>query len=98
MASSRCRPSAADSVSSPASPAQALPYRGDFVAGNEPNLNRFWMPQFDKRGRDVAAPAYLALLAQTYDALKAVSPQISVLGGAVSPRGADRANAGRQTH
>jgi hypothetical protein len=81
-----------------ASLAQALPYVRDFIVGNEPNLNRFWMPQFDKRGRDVAAPAYLALLAQTYDALKAVSPQINVVGGAVSPRGADRANAGRQTH
>jgi hypothetical protein len=78
--------------------AQALPYVRDFIVGNEPNLNRFWMPQFDKRGRDVAATAYLALLAQSYDALKAVSPQINVVGGAVSPRGADRANAGRQTH
>ena len=78
--------------------AQALPYVRDFIVGNEPNLNRFWMPQFDKRGRDVAAPAYLALLAQTYDALKSISPQINVVGGAVSPRGADRANSGRQTH
>jgi hypothetical protein len=78
--------------------AQALPYVHDFIVGNEPNLNRFWMPQFDKRGRDVAAPAYLSLLAQTYDALKAVSPNIAVVGGAVSPRGADRANVGRQTH
>jgi hypothetical protein len=58
----------------------------------------FWMPQFDKRGQDVAAPAYEALLAKTYDALKAVSPQITVIGGAVSPRGADRASSARQTH
>ena len=78
--------------------AQSLPYVHDFIIGNEPNLNRFWMPQFDKRGRDVAAPAYEALLAQTYDALKAFSPQINVIGGAVSPRGADRANSVRQTH
>jgi hypothetical protein len=81
-----------------ASLAQSLPYVRDFIVGNEPNLNRFWMPQFDKRGRDVAAPAYEALLARTYDALKAVSPQINVIGGAVSPRGADRANSVRQTH
>src|ERR671937_638066 len=81
-----------------ASLAQSLPYVHDFIIGNEPNLNRFWMPQFDKRGRDVAAPAYEALLAQTYDALKAFSPQINVIGGAVSPRGADRANSVRQTH
>ena len=81
-----------------ASLAQSLPYVKDFIVGNEPNLNRFWMPQFDKRGRDVAAPAYEALLAQTYDALKAVSPDINVIGGAVSPRGADRPGASRQTH
>ena len=81
-----------------ASLAQSLPYVRDFIVGNEPNLNRFWWPQFDKRGRDLAAPAYEALLAQTYDALKAVSPEINVIGGAVSPRGADRANSSRQTH
>ena len=81
-----------------ASLAESLPYARDFIVGNEPNLNRFWMPQFDKRGRDLAAPAYEALLARTYDALKAVSPQITVIGGAVSPRGADRARSARQTH
>jgi hypothetical protein len=81
-----------------ASLAQSLPYVRDFIVGNEPNLNMFWMPQFDTRGRDVAAPAYEALLARTYDALKAVSPQIDVIGGAVSPRGLDRANSIRQTH
>ena len=78
--------------------AKALPYVRDFIVGNEPNLNRFWMPQFDRRGRDVAAPAYLALLAQTYDALKAVSSDINVIGGAVSPRGLDRAKSARPTH
>jgi hypothetical protein len=81
-----------------ASLAQSLPYVRDFIVGNEPNLNMFWMPQFDRRGHDVAAPAYEALLAKTYDALKAVSPQINVIGGAVSPRGADKANSARQTH
>ncbi|HEX6491537.1 MAG TPA: hypothetical protein VF002_09235 [Gaiellaceae bacterium] len=81
-----------------ASLAKALPYVTDFIVGNEPNLNRFWMPQFDRRGRDLAAPAYEALLAQTYDALKAVSPKINVIGGALSPRGEDRAFSTRQTH
>src|SRR5262249_10022067 len=78
--------------------AQALPYVRDFIVGNEPNLNRFWMPQFDRRGRDLAAPAYEALLAGSYDSLKAVSPQINVIGGALSPRGADRVYSVRQTH
>jgi len=81
-----------------ASLAQSLPYVRDFIVGNEPNLNMFWMPQFDRRGRDLAAPAYEGLLARTYDALKAVSPEITVIGGAVSPRGADRASSTRQTH
>src|SRR5436190_2268253 len=77
--------------------ARSLPYVRDFIVGNEPNLNRFWMPQFE-RGRDAAAPAYEALLARTYDALKAVSPSINVIGGALAPRGADQARSGRQTH
>src|ERR671933_1659620 len=78
--------------------ARALPYVRDYVIGNEPNLNRYWLPQFGLDGSDVAAPAYESLLAKTYDALKAVSPQIVVLGGAVSPRGIDRPNTGRDTH
>ena len=40
----------------------------DVIIGNEPNLTRFWMPQFDADGGDVAAPAYLALLLEVYDA------------------------------
>lgn len=68
------------------------------IVGNEPNLNRFWLPQFGPNGEDVAAPAYLALLAQTYDALKAVSPTVEVYGVAVSPRGSDRPAGVRPTH
>jgi hypothetical protein len=78
--------------------ARALPYVRDYVIGNEPNLNRYWLPQFGLDGSDVAAPAYESLLAKAYDALKAVSPKITVLGGAVSPRGVDRPNTGRDTH
>src|SRR4051794_1875364 len=70
----------------------------DFVVGNEPNLNRFWLQQFGPAGEDVAAPAYLTLLAQTYDAIKAVRPQTTVYGGALAPRGVDRPNTGRDTH
>jgi hypothetical protein len=69
-----------------------------FIVGNEPNLNRFWMPQYGLDGSDLAAPAYESLLAKTYDALKAVSAQITVIGGAVSPRGVDKPNTGRDTH
>jgi hypothetical protein len=69
-----------------------------FVVSNEPNLNRYWLPQFNDDGTDAAAPAYESLLAQTYDALKAVSQRIQVLGGAVSPRGGDVPGTGRDTH
>lgn len=78
--------------------ASALPTVHDFIIGNEPNLNRFWMPQFTRKGRDAAAPAYAALLAETYDALKAISPEIAVIGGSVSPRGGDNPRSTRQTH
>jgi len=68
------------------------------IVANEPNLNRFWLPQFALDGSDAAAPAYLALLAQTYDALKAVSADVRVYGGALSPRGADNPAGSRPTH
>jgi hypothetical protein len=69
-----------------------------FVIGNEPNLNRFWMPQFGVDGSDASPAAYLSLLAETYDALKAVSSDVRVYGGAISPRGSDRPGGIRPTH
>jgi hypothetical protein len=75
-----------------------VPELRDVIVGNEPNLNRFWMPQFGPNGEDVAAPAYLRLLAETYDALKEVSGDVTVYGGALAPRGIDRPNTGRDTH
>jgi hypothetical protein len=78
--------------------ARAFPQIRDFVVGNEPNLNTFWMPQFGAGGRDVAASGYFDLLARTYDALKAVSPDIQVIGGALAPRGSDRPGTRRDTH
>ena len=78
--------------------ARRLPAFRDFIVGNEPNLNRFWLPQFGPDGENVAARDYLALLAETYDALKAVSPDIRVIGGATAPRGGDDPESARQTH
>jgi hypothetical protein len=78
--------------------ARQIPALKNFIIGNEPNLNRFWLPQFGPNGEDVAAPAYTQLLAKTYDGLKAVSPDIVVWGGAISPRGIDRPGSGRDTH
>src|SRR5262249_33606206 len=73
----------------PASIPPSLSQVRDVIVGNEPNLNLFWMPQFAADGSDTAAPAYLALLAQTYDAIKAVAPDVNVIGGALASRGGD---------
>jgi len=81
-----------------ASLARQIPEYRDFIIGNEPNLNRFWLPQFGPNGENVAARDYLALLAETYDALKAVSDDIRVIGGALAPRGGDNPDASRHTH
>jgi hypothetical protein len=81
-----------------ASLARSLPAYRDFIIGNEPNLNRFWLPQFGPGGENVAARDYLALLAETYDALKAVSEDLRVIGGALAPRGGDDPDSSRQTH
>ena len=78
--------------------AKRYPYVHDFIIGNEPNLNRFWLPQFGPNGEDVAAPAYEQLLATTYDALKAARPHSTIYGGALAPRGVDRPGTGRDTH
>jgi hypothetical protein len=77
--------------------ARDLPSVRYFVIGNEPNLNRFWLPQFDDAGRDVAAPSYTNLLARVYDSLKAVSPRIKIVGGSLSPRGDDNPESPRHT-
>jgi hypothetical protein len=76
---------------------RAVPAIRDVIVGNEPNLNRFWLPQFGLDGGNAASPAYLQLLAETYDALKAVSSSVRVYGGAVSPRGNDRPAGSRHT-
>jgi hypothetical protein len=81
-----------------ASIAKAIPSFRIFVVGNEPNLNRYWLPQFNDDGSDAAAPAYTSLLTLTYQALKQVSPTITVLGGAVAPRGGDNPDGLRPTH
>ena len=75
----------------------AVPSFDDIIVANEPNLNRFWLPQFNSDGTNASAPAYLSLLSQTYDAIKAVDPGVRVWGGATSPRGSDRPEGARQT-
>jgi hypothetical protein len=78
--------------------ARELPTVGNFAVWNEPNLNGFWLYQFDDAGQDIAARDYTALLAHTYDALKAVDPKIKIYGGNLAPRGFDDADSPRPTH
>jgi hypothetical protein len=88
----------ADFAAYAAALARELPAYRDFIIGNEPNLNRFWLPQFGPDGENVAARDYVALLAETYDALKAVSEDVRVIGGALAPRGGDDPESSRHTH
>jgi hypothetical protein len=75
-----------------------VPEIRDLIVGNEPNVNRFWMPQFSPDGESAAPAAYLALLAEAYDAAKAADPDVFVWGGALGPRGSDRPAGARPTH
>src|SRR6478736_403796 len=88
----------ADFAAYAAAVVKAVPELRTIIVGNEPNLNRYWLPQFNEDGSDAAAPAYESLLALTYDAIKAEDPDVTVLGGAVSPRGADKPDGIRPTH
>jgi hypothetical protein len=81
-----------------ASIAKEFPSIRDFIVGNEPNLNLFWMPQFGLGGVDMAARSYELLLARTYDALKLVSDDVNVIGGALSSHGQDKPGSPRPTH
>ncbi|MBA2740683.1 MAG: hypothetical protein H0U46_01565 [Actinobacteria bacterium] len=76
-----------------ASVAQAYPQVKQFVVGNEPNQPAFWRPQFATSGANASAPAFGRYLAAAYDALKAVDPEIKVIGVGLSPRGNDRPDA-----
>lgn len=68
------------------------------IFGNEPNKNQFWAPQFAPDGSDSAALEYERLLADVYDGVKAASPGVTLIGGAVSPRGGDDPNASTKAH
>ncbi|HEY8776604.1 MAG TPA: hypothetical protein VIM33_09030 [Gaiellaceae bacterium] len=75
-----------------------VPTIREYIVGNEPNLNRYWLPQFGPNGEDAAATAYVQLLARTYDAMKAADNGVFINGGSLAPRGIDRPGSGRDTH
>ena len=58
----------------------------ELIVWNEPNTRLYWFPQKDAAGNDVAAPAYAALLARCYDAIKLGNPDAQVIGMGLSPR------------
>jgi hypothetical protein len=88
----------ADFAAFAAATVKALPNVRHVVVGNEPNLDTFWKPQFGATGLDLAASGYEDLLARSYDAIKAVGHDVLVIGGSLSPRGADRPHGSRPTH
>src|SRR6516225_3394658 len=63
--------------------AKAIPELRYISLGNEPNSNRFWMPQFGPGGSDAAARAYFELLALGYQTVKRADPTITVIGGSL---------------
>jgi hypothetical protein len=75
--------------------ARRFPSVTEYIGPNEPNLNRFWQPQFTHGCVNASGAAYARVMAATYDALKSVSARIEVVGMALSPRGNDNCLAPR---
>jgi hypothetical protein len=66
---------------------------------NEPNLNQFLAPQFDRRGRSVGPKLYAKLFKAAYTGLKAGNRLAQVALGETSARGRERRIKGLQdTH
>jgi hypothetical protein len=51
----------------------------DVVIWNEPNVDYFWQPQYNPDGSPASPVAYEALLAQCYDVLHALRPDVNVI-------------------
>jgi Glycosyl hydrolase catalytic core len=64
---------------------------------NEPNLEQFLAPQFDKKGRDVAPRLYAQLVRATYAPIKAANSLAQVAIGETSARGRDHLKKGGLT-
>ena len=69
---------------------EGFPFVRFWSVWNEPNLNLFLTPQFDKRGRSVAPRNYAKLYAAAYAGIKAGNPLAQVGIGETSARGRDR--------
>ena len=71
--------------------ARRYPSVREYVIGNEPNERLFLQPQHGPGRAIWSGPMYETVLAASYDALKALDPDINVAGLAVSPDGNDGA-------
>ncbi len=65
---------------------------------NEPNLQRFLSPQFDRRGKPLAPKNYAVLYAAAHAGIKTGSPDALVAIGETSPRGSDNPKGSRAIH
>jgi Cellulase (glycosyl hydrolase family 5) len=74
------------------------PYVRFWTVWNEPNLQLFLKPQFDRRGRPVAPANYARLYAAAYSGIKAGNPRALVAMGETSARGTDEPKGLRPVH
>src|ERR671934_1932148 len=73
--------------------AARYPQVAKIICLNEGNQTRFQQPQYDGSGNGVAGPMQGAAMAACYDAVKAVNPEIDVIGFGFAPRGNDDSTA-----
>jgi Cellulase (glycosyl hydrolase family 5) len=74
------------------------PFVRFWTVWNEPNLQLFLKPQFDRQGRSVAPRNYAKLYAAGYRGIKAGNPQALVAMGETSARGTDNPRGVRPVH
>jgi hypothetical protein len=74
------------------------PFVRFWTVWNEPNLQLFLTPQFDRRGRSVAPTNYARLYAAAYQGIKAGNPRALVAMGETSARGTDNPRGIRPVH
>ena len=74
------------------------PFVRFWTTWNEPNLQLFLAPQFDRRGRSVAPRNYARLHEAAYAGIKAGSPRALVAMGETSARGTDNPKGVRPIH
>lgn len=63
--------------------------------GVEPNNHRFWKVQFGPDGRNASAAPYTSWLGHCYDKIKAVNPDVLVVGGSLASWGDDNPHKGK---